>query len=77
MDEQGQLHFAWCGEDNLVNYWHAGRAETVAELSCRGRPELAIDSDGILHITWLSDEVTQTTGLTAEIPLVYESYPDG
>jgi hypothetical protein len=73
MDEQGQLHFAWCGDDNLVNYSHAGRAETVAELSCQSRPELAIDSDGNLHITWLSDEVTQTTGTTARQPLLYEA----
>jgi phosphatidylserine/phosphatidylglycerophosphate/cardiolipin synthase-like enzyme len=73
MDAQDQIHFAWCGDDDLVNYWQAGRVEVVAELSCQNRPDLAMDSDGVLHITWLSDEVTQTTGTTAKRPLVYES----
>ena len=73
MDEQGQLHFAWCGDDNLVKYWQAGRVETVAELPCQNRPELAMDGDGLLHITWLSDEVTQTTGTTTKGPFVYET----
>ena len=73
MDEQGQLHFAWCGDDNLVNYWHGGRVETATELPCQNRPELAMDGDGILHITWLSDEVTQTTGTTAKGPFIYET----
>jgi phosphatidylserine/phosphatidylglycerophosphate/cardiolipin synthase-like enzyme len=73
LDEQGQPHFAWCGDDNLVKYWHAGREETVAQLPCQNRPELAMDGDGILHVTWLSDEVTQTTGTTTKGPFIYES----
>ncbi|UCG26123.1 MAG: hypothetical protein JSW55_09120 [Chloroflexota bacterium] len=72
VDESGQAHIAWCGDDGFATYWFADRAETVAALPCHNRPELALDSDGLLHITWMSDEVIQTTGITAKGPYVYE-----
>jgi phosphatidylserine/phosphatidylglycerophosphate/cardiolipin synthase-like enzyme len=72
LDELGQPHFAWCGDDGLVKYWQAGQVETVAEQPCQNRPELARDSDGAMYIVWLSDEVSQTTGTTANGLVVYE-----
>ncbi len=72
MDELGQLHVTWCGEDNLVKYW-AVRQETVSQLPCQNRPEVAKDSEGMVHVVWLSDAPTLTTGPTTRPSLVYES----
>jgi phosphatidylserine/phosphatidylglycerophosphate/cardiolipin synthase-like enzyme len=73
MDAEGQLHITWCGDDQLVRYWHADREETVAKLSCNNRPELAVDSAGKVHIAWLSNEVIHTIGTAINRPLIYES----
>jgi len=73
IDAKEQFQVTWCGDDGLVKYWHAREVETIAGPSCQNRPELAVDSDANVHIAWLSDDVTQTTGTTISRPLVYET----
>lgn len=72
VDPQGGIRIAWCGEDEEVRYSQTGTTQVAAELPCQNRPELALDSNGRLHISWYSDVLTRTTGMTIQAPVIYE-----
>ena len=76
VDASGRTHAAWCGGDGQVTYWIEGDSESVADLPCLSRPELAEDSSGNMHIAWYSNEVENNEGHVSAAQLLYESVRD-
>jgi len=79
IDHLGQFHVAWCGTSGSVQYQTGltGQPEEVPGSNCLTRPELAQDSDGVMHLLWYDDQAKQSLGKTVNIDLIYESWKDG
>lgn len=73
VDASAQSHAAWCGDEGQVTYWTAGISESVANLPCLSRPELAEDSSGNVHVAWYSNEVENNAGHIGTAQVLYES----
>jgi len=67
-----QSHIAFCSESGIV-YQQNGQTETITEQPCHGRPALAVDNEGQVHVVWYSDTVQNATGAINPAHLLYES----
>lgn len=59
-DPTGQTHLAWCADDGLY-YSLNDQTEFVARF-CQGRPQLALDNQGQVHLLWLSPQLQDSNG---------------
>ncbi len=73
VDVGGQAHVAWCGAERRVQHWGGGMTETIPSPSCLGRPDLAQDDAGRLHLIWYSEQAENLYGRLSSHQLVYES----
>jgi len=73
LDKQDETHIVWCSHENEVHYANQGTQQTVSTLSCGSRPEMAQDSEGVLHVVWFGDEVVDVNGRLLPDTLLYES----
>lgn len=71
-DLNNQAHVALCTDDGLV-YLADGQPELVEAGVCRGRPALAADNLGQIHVIWYGQEVHNTNGFTNPAHLIYHS----
>ncbi len=71
----GGVYLAWCSPAGQVTVQTPAAAiETIEFPSCHGRPALAQDSDGHLHVVWHSPDAARVTGALAhDESLLYES----
>lgn len=72
LDEQNEMHIAWCSIANELLYTTQDSEQTIAP-HCASRPELAHDSQGTLHIVWYGNEVLDVNGQVQPQNLLYES----
>lgn len=73
-DQIGQGHVAWCGVDGQLQYQRLGDSiESIAFPGCLGRPVLAQDVDGLIHLMWYAEEVRNNLGIVRPKQLLYES----
>ncbi len=77
VDESGSEQMAWCVEDGGVQYWLNGETEALSRLSCLGVPSLAVDRDGLTHVTWQSGQVEDILGSLRQVDVLYETIGDG
>jgi len=73
LDAQNEVHLAWCSGANELIYATMGDQQTVSSFACRSRPEMAIDSEGVLHLVWFGDEVVDVNGRLHPNEILYES----
>ena len=73
LDEQDELHSAWCGSSDELLFYDNDGLQTITALSCGSRPEIAQDSQGTLHVIWYGDMVVDVNGVTQPQTLLYES----
>jgi cardiolipin synthase len=73
IDEQDEIHLAWCSSEDEVRYRGSDGSQTVSTLSCGSRPEMAQDNQGTLHLIWFGDLVMDVNGQTQPQALIYES----
>ncbi len=73
VDAQSNLHAAWCSETGAVQYLDPAGNVTETEFPrCIGRPSLAQDAEGKLHLIWYSDQVRRVTGDVVSGSFLYE-----
>jgi len=79
IDHLGQIHVAWCGTDGSIQYQKgaAAQPEQMPGSNCLTRPELAQDTDGVVHLLWYADQFRQSSGKTVNSDLILESRKDG
>ena len=77
VDESGSEQVAWCGEGSGVQFWSNGEAEALSQLSCLGVPSVAIDQEGLTHVTWQSGQVEDVLGSLRQVDVLYETIGDG
>jgi hypothetical protein len=73
VSEAGDQLIAWCVDGAGVQVLHDGVSETVSDLSCAGKPVIAQDENGNMHIIWYSTQVEDALGQTRESDVLYES----
>jgi phosphatidylserine/phosphatidylglycerophosphate/cardiolipin synthase-like enzyme len=73
LDEQDEIHLAWCSNDNDVRYAGKEAPQTIPTLTCGSRPEMAQDSQKTVHVIWFGDAVVDVNGHTQPQTLLYES----
>jgi len=74
VDAQGDINVAWCGVDGNIHFRRGDAQPTVVPKSnCLTRPAMGQDADGILHMVWYDDQVTQHSGETMKSNLIFES----
>ncbi len=77
-DGGDRFYTAWCGEDGRVNA-RASKSYTIADPEvidsppCTGRPALARDGYGRLHILWQSNQVMDQFGASRPGGFLYDS----
>lgn len=72
VDANEQPHVAFCTEDGLV-YQGNGAAERVAGGPCTGRPALALDEQGQVHVVWFRSEIENANNVVRPGSLLVES----
>ena len=72
VDGAAQNHAVWCQDDQIV-YWVGGQTTTVAAGPCLGRPQVAEDADGQMHVVWQADAVEKNNGLSQQNSVILES----
>jgi phosphatidylserine/phosphatidylglycerophosphate/cardiolipin synthase-like enzyme len=78
LDSEDQTHVAWCDESRIANYLYNGDPrENISSPTCIGRPELGLDSDGLPHLVWYSDQVENMNGINSAGKFLIESIRTG
>jgi len=77
-DGGDRFHTAWCGNDGRLNYWasksyNIASPETIDFPACSGRPALARDGNGQLHLLWYADQVADNFGAVNDGSFLYDS----
>lgn len=73
-DRERGLHLAWCGGDRALVYQAPDNVlQQVATPQCIGRPVLAQDADGRIHLAWYSDQVVKSSGVIDSGHFIFES----
>ncbi|MCA9873863.1 MAG: hypothetical protein KC441_09415, partial [Anaerolineales bacterium] len=67
-----QSHIAFCTEAGLV-YQQNGQREVVTSQGCDGRPAVAVDNEGQVHVVWYGGSVQNANGVVNPASLLYES----
>jgi len=70
-------HVAWCAAGGGVEYWSEGQSEMTSQLSCVGKPSVAVDEAGRTHVVWHSDQVENVLGTILQDDVLYEAIGDG
>lgn len=61
VDNSGNTHLASCGLDQALYYQSPqGSPQQVSSMTCLGSPDLLSDSQGNLHLLWVSQSVVNT-----------------
>ena len=72
IDSGGDIHAAWCDTASGPMYWSQATTEVAATGTCNGRPAIAQDSEGRIHLVFSSDELANGNGLRSERDVLYE-----
>jgi phosphatidylserine/phosphatidylglycerophosphate/cardiolipin synthase-like enzyme len=74
MDSEDQVHVAWCDENGSTNYLNnGGYTERISSPPCVGRSVMGLDSYGLPHLVWYSDQVKNVYGVSSPDQLLFES----
>jgi hypothetical protein len=76
-DKTGKVHTAWCGDDDHLHYVSLSTEQNTQEIvdfpKCEGRPAIAEDGYGRLHLIWQADEIKNNLGIVSNGDFLYES----
>jgi phosphatidylserine/phosphatidylglycerophosphate/cardiolipin synthase-like enzyme len=77
LDKKGEIHAAWCGDDDLIRYQSLSNALSATEQidfpKCSERPALSKDGYGRIHLLWRADEVANNQDVISKGNFLYES----
>ncbi len=73
----GSEHVVWCAEGGGVEFWSEGQTEMLSQLSCQGKPSVAVDGAGRTHVVWQSGQVEDVLGTVRQEDVLYEAIGDG
>jgi hypothetical protein len=77
-DIQGVHYKVWCGADGYVQYQKGtGPVEQIPFPGCTNEPTIAIDSDGLPHVVWYAEEITDNFGNIRSTSALVESKRPG
>jgi phosphatidylserine/phosphatidylglycerophosphate/cardiolipin synthase-like enzyme len=66
-------HQAWCSAEGIIHYQGGSMVEQLPFPGCSSAPGIALDGDGVPHLVWYADEVTDTNGVTRSTSVLVES----
>ena len=77
VDGNGLEPVVSCAEGGGVEFSSEGQTKMLSQLSCLGKPSVAIDGDGRSHVVWHSDQVEDVLGTIRQEEVLYEVIGDG
>jgi len=76
-DTTGDIHIAWCGKADKLNYLSLSGNQNIPETidfpRCVSQPVMSEDGYGHVHVIWQSDEIANNFDVVSQGNFLYES----